>query len=51
MSDEISIRRFTWLLDQRGYAYVDECRLEDAISIRGPGGFSGAHLGNQRTSA
>jgi hypothetical protein len=35
MSDEISIRRFTWLLDQRGYGYVDERRLEQAVAIRG----------------
>lgn len=35
MSDEISIRRFAWLLDQRGYTYVDERRLEHAITVRG----------------
>ncbi len=35
MSDEISIRRVTWLLDQRGYDYTDERRLEHVITIRG----------------
>lgn len=35
MSDAISIRRFTWLLDQRGYSYVPENRLEQVIIIRG----------------
>jgi hypothetical protein len=34
MSDEISIRRFAWLLDQRGYTYVDERRLQHAITVR-----------------
>src|SRR5581483_12319049 len=35
MSDEVSIRRFTWLLSQRGYSYTEEHRLEDAITVRG----------------
>ena len=35
MSDEISIRRFTWLLDQRGYPYIPERGLDQAITIRG----------------
>ena len=35
MSDEISIRRFTWLLDQRGYAYITERSLDQTITIRG----------------
>jgi DUF2934 family protein len=34
LSDEISIRRFMWLLDQRGHAFLDERRLEQAIPIR-----------------
>jgi len=35
MSDDISIRRFTWLLDQRGYPYIPERGLDQAITIRG----------------
>lgn len=33
-SDAVSIRRFTWLLDQRGYRYVTESDLESVITIR-----------------
>lgn len=35
MSDEISIRRFTWLLDQRRFSYLGENQLQQAITIRG----------------
>jgi hypothetical protein len=35
MSDAISIRRFMWLLDQRGYSYIPENRLEQVVTVRG----------------
>uniref|UniRef100_A0A7C1IX73 Uncharacterized protein n=1 Tax=Ammonifex degensii TaxID=42838 RepID=A0A7C1IX73_9THEO len=33
--DEISLRRFKWLLKQRGYRFWPEDRLEEVIQVRG----------------